>query len=167
MKSITITMPTSHPFLLLQLLPPRLQQTLLDPHLKKFSASGIKRIAAKEYSEMSWWNISVSPQPLRTGTPVIPSNGGEPDALHFHVSIYLLAIFCASQVGFYCESSLPIADLIFKGSAVAVERVFSSGRDTISLRRASLKADTIRTLMLVKARLRLARAAVNEVLGDE
>ena len=43
------------------------------------------------------------------------------------------------------------------GSAVAVERVFSGGRDTIGLRRASLKAETIETLMFVKARLRLAR----------
>jgi hypothetical protein len=45
------------------------------------------------------------------------------------------------------------------GSAVAVERVFSGGRDTISLRRASLIPDTIRVLMLVKQRLRLARIA--------
>jgi hypothetical protein len=48
------------------------------------------------------------------------------------------------------------------GSAVAVERVFSGGRDTISLRRASLHADTIRTLMFVKARLRVARAKLNK-----
>lgn len=43
------------------------------------------------------------------------------------------------------------------GSAVAVERVFSGGRDTISLRRASLKPDTIRVLMLVKQRIRMRR----------
>ena len=53
------------------------------------------------------------------------------------------------------------------GSAVAVERIFSGGRDTIGLRRASLKADTIRTLMFVKARLRMARVAIIEILGDE
>ncbi|KIJ41802.1 hypothetical protein M422DRAFT_171816, partial [Sphaerobolus stellatus SS14] len=53
------------------------------------------------------------------------------------------------------------------GSAVAVERIFSSGRDVISLRRASLKPDTIRTLMLVKQRLRLAWEAVKDVLGDD
>ncbi|KAJ6619367.1 ribonuclease H-like domain-containing protein [Mycena sp. CBHHK59/15] len=41
------------------------------------------------------------------------------------------------------------------GSAVAVERVFSGGRDTISLRRAQLKPETIRTLMLLKHHLRL------------
>lgn len=40
------------------------------------------------------------------------------------------------------------------GSAVAVERIFSGGRNTISLRRASLKPDTIRALMLIKQRLR-------------
>ncbi|KAF8808465.1 hypothetical protein BYT27DRAFT_7096564 [Phlegmacium glaucopus] len=43
------------------------------------------------------------------------------------------------------------------GSAVAVECIFSGGHDTISLRRASLVPDTIRVLMLVKQRLRLAR----------
>ncbi len=43
------------------------------------------------------------------------------------------------------------------GSAVAVERVFSGGRDTISLRRASLKPDTIRVLMLVKQCIRMRR----------
>ncbi|KAK0246132.1 ribonuclease H-like domain-containing protein [Armillaria nabsnona] len=41
-------------------------------------------------------------------------------------------------------------------SAVAVEHVFSGSRDTISLRQSRLKPDTIRTLMLVKHRLRLA-----------
>ncbi|KIM78646.1 hypothetical protein PILCRDRAFT_55234, partial [Piloderma croceum F 1598] len=49
------------------------------------------------------------------------------------------------------------------GSAVAVERIFSGGRDTISLRRASLQPETIRTLMLVKQRLRLARSAIQEI----
>jgi hypothetical protein len=34
------------------------------------------------------------------------------------------------------------------GSAVAVECVFSRGRDTISLRQASLAAETIRALMV-------------------
>ena len=48
------------------------------------------------------------------------------------------------------------------GSAVAVERIFSGGRDTISLRRASLKPDTIRVLMLVKQRLRLARVMLQK-----
>jgi hypothetical protein len=43
------------------------------------------------------------------------------------------------------------------GSAVSVERVFSGGRDTIALRRASLNADTIRDLMLVKYNLRRQR----------
>ena len=43
------------------------------------------------------------------------------------------------------------------GSAVAVERIFSGGRDTISLRRASLKPDTIRFLMLVKQHIRMRR----------
>jgi hypothetical protein len=49
---------------------------------------------------------------------------------------------------------------------VAVERIFSGGRDTISFQRASLNPDTIRTLMLVKQRLRLARTAIRDILGD-
>ncbi|THU79172.1 hypothetical protein K435DRAFT_855863 [Dendrothele bispora CBS 962.96] len=44
---------------------------------------------------------------------------------------------------------------------------FSGGRDTVSLRRASLKAETIQALMVVKAELRMARIAIIEILGDE
>ena len=49
-------------------------------------------------------------------------------------------------------------NIIVLGSAVAVERIFSGGRDTISLRRASLRPETIKVLMLVKKKLHLARA---------
>lgn len=47
--------------------------------------------------------------------------------------------------------------LSIPGSAVAVERVFSGGRDTLGIRRANLAADTIRMLMITKQALRLAR----------
>ncbi|KAJ7327895.1 hypothetical protein DFH08DRAFT_614872, partial [Mycena albidolilacea] len=50
---------------------------------------------------------------------------------------------------FFC-SSLREALIIFIGSAVVVERIFSGGHDTISLQCASLKPDMIRTLMIVK-----------------
>ncbi|KAF8218656.1 hypothetical protein L208DRAFT_1419677 [Tricholoma matsutake] len=50
------------------------------------------------------------------------------------------------------------------GSAVTIERIFSGGRDTILLRHASLQPETIRTLMLVKQRLRLSCVAVDKVL---
>jgi hypothetical protein len=50
------------------------------------------------------------------------------------------------------------------GSAVAVERIFSGGQDTISLRRASLQPETIRMLMVLKQRLRLARAAISKAV---
>jgi hypothetical protein len=63
--------------------------------------------------------------------------------------------------------TLDLYVLFYLGSAVAVERIFSGGRDIISLRCASLKPETICTLMLVKARLRLAHTAVIELLGDE
>ncbi|KAJ7939873.1 hypothetical protein B0H13DRAFT_2299917 [Mycena leptocephala] len=52
------------------------------------------------------------------------------------------------------------------GSAVAVERVFSGGRDTIALRRASLQPSTIRTLMVLRTQLRVARKEVLDVLDE-
>ncbi|KAJ7304771.1 hypothetical protein DFH08DRAFT_825335 [Mycena albidolilacea] len=52
-------------------------------------------------------------------------------------------------------------------SAVAVGRIFSGGRDTIFLRRASLKAKTISTLMFVKNQLRMQRNTLNVELGEE
>lgn len=51
------------------------------------------------------------------------------------------------------------------GCAVAVERIFSSGRDTISLRRSSLKPETIRSLMLLKQKLLSARSRLQEALA--
>lgn len=51
------------------------------------------------------------------------------------------------------------------GSAVAVERIFSGGRDTISLRRASLNSETIQTLMITKHQLWLARRHIDNKLG--
>jgi hypothetical protein len=53
----------------------------------------------------------------------------------------------------------------YAGSVVAVERIFSRGRDTISLRRARLNPETIRTLMLVKQQLFLACTAVHDNLN--
>lgn len=50
-----------------------------------------------------------------------------------------------------------IADV---GCAVAVERIFSGGRDTISIRRANLKPETIRLLMVTKQRLHMARDVI-------
>lgn len=70
---------------------------------------------------------------------------------------------CAFQVSTLSQT-LICWPHIFSGSAVAVERIFSGGRDTIGIRRASLKAETIQTLMFVKARLRLEREARK---GDE
>jgi hypothetical protein len=52
-------------------------------------------------------------------------------------------------------------------SVVAVERVFSGGRDTISLRCASLKAETIRVLMLVKKKLHLGHGHANKALKSQ
>jgi hypothetical protein len=48
--------------------------------------------------------------------------------------------------------------LHLKGSSVGVERTFSGGRDLISIRRHTLKGDTIRKLMISKAWLRRRQA---------
>jgi len=63
----------------------------------------------------------------------------------------------------YLSTAFLIVKLIYHlslGSAVAVERIFSGGRDTISLRRASLKPETIRILMLVKRKLIISREKI-------
>ena len=53
------------------------------------------------------------------------------------------------------------------GSAVAAERIFLGSRytSTVSLHHATLHADTIRILILVKKRLHLAHAKANAALG--
>ena len=56
--------------------------------------------------------------------------------------------------------------ILLPGSAVAVEHIFSGGCNTIFLCRASLSAETIWTLILVKQRLHLARTAIEEILGN-
>ena len=53
--------------------------------------------------------------------------------------------------------------LVMLGSAVAVEHIFSGGRDTISLRRAGLCPSTIWTLMILKHHLRLKRKLMDGV----
>ena len=56
--------------------------------------------------------------------------------------------------------------ILLPGSPVAVEHIFSGGCNTIFLCRASLSAETIWTLILVKQRLHLARTAIEEILGN-
>ena len=68
--------------------------------------------------------------------------------------------------GVFLLFALKYSSDVSKGSTVAVEHIFSGARDTISLRRASLKPETILTLMLVKQRLRLARGAIRDIIGD-
>ena len=44
------------------------------------------------------------------------------------------------------------------GSSVSVERCFNAGCDIISLRRASLKAETIRNLLTAQSAIKLEKA---------
>ena len=78
-------------------------------------------------------------------------------------SLYLLATDVLSIPGkiyifFVLSDHWALAHwVIFLGSAVAVERIFSGGRDTVSLRRPSLHSDTIRILMISKHCHHMAR----------
>jgi len=100
---------------------------------------------------------------LKISMLVIRFTGGSADALNSQTSFAWLTISYVSPVS--CQSHSTSTFLIISpGSAVAVERIFSGGRDTISLRRASLHADTICVLMLVKKWLHLARAQANIAL---
>lgn len=56
-----------------------------------------------------------------------------------------------------------VADIL--GCAVAVERVFSGGRDTISIRRNSLNPSTISMLMTLKAALQLAQKSPSQSIS--
>ena len=84
--------------------------------------------------------------------------------LNSHSSTALFVTSSQFQVSIsICQPLFISIKLIYRlslGSAVAVERIFSGGRDTISLRRASLKPETIRILMLVKRKLIIAREKI-------
>jgi hypothetical protein len=54
---------------------------------------------------------------------------------------------------------------VILGSVIAIKQIFSGGRDTISLCIASLKPDTICTLMFVKQHLCLACKAIQNIVG--
>ncbi|KAJ7683190.1 hypothetical protein B0H17DRAFT_1228373 [Mycena rosella] len=82
----------------------------------------------------------------RTSRPAILFNDGSPEKPNFPASFVLCATFNHPWLCRCCGTH------------------FSGGSDTISLRRASLNSDTIRTLMMVKQRLHLARNAVKEIL---
>lgn len=104
----------------------------------------------------------------RVSRPVILFDAGVVEVLDFPSSRNSLAIFSQCQV---LMISLTISLTVFLtsaslGSAVAVEHIFSGGHNTISLQRASLKPETIRILMLVKQKLRLACNAAQQALGD-
>jgi hypothetical protein len=84
--------------------------------------------------------------------------------LSSQIYIVSFVIFSQSQV---CNSYIALCTYLnycLKGSAVAVEHIFSGGRDTISLCRASLKPETIRVLMLVKKKLHLEREKSKVIL---
>ena len=99
---------------------------------------------------------------LKASTHAIRFTGGSGDELSSQIYSAWLVIYCVFLVS--SQSYIGHIFNISPGSAVAVERIFSGGRDTISLQRASLHADTIRILMLVKKQLHLARAQANASL---
>ena len=131
-----------HPFLLLHC-------HQLQNHLKKFSLSDSN---AGTLLPMNWLNFGTYHRKILT--LAIPFNGGMAVVLNSHSSTALFMIFSQSQV--IISSTSFLTKLIYhlsSGSVVAVEQIFSGGWDTISLRCASLKPETIRILMLVKRKL--------------
>jgi hypothetical protein len=116
-------------------------------------------IAEKRITLRTSWK-SISNSLRKTSIIVTQSSGGSADKVNFRASFSWRVTFYAYLVSIlaHFHQILSVSELSITGSAVAVERIFSGGRDTISLRRARLQADTIRTLMLVKKRLHLARA---------
>jgi hypothetical protein len=105
---------------------------------------------------------SISNSPGKISKVANLFNGGWADVHNSQTSIGLSMIYFLSQVRISSPVQWSYLKLIYHniGYAVAVERIFSGGRDTISLRHASLVPNTIWVLMLVKQHLRLARIAL-------
>ena len=102
---------------------------------------------------------------LKISTPVIQFSGGWVKELNSRGSLALHMIFYVFLVSDSTAFTMPKMLSLYPGSAVAVERIFLGGQDTISLYHASLQADTICILMLVKKQLHLAHAKANVALG--
>ena len=100
---------------------------------------------------------SISNVLLKILTCVIQSDDGLVGKPSFPIYIVSLAMFCLFLVSeLLNHHQFPDHNSDVVGSIVAVECVFSGGQDTISLHRASLNANTIRILMLVKSQAHLA-----------
>ena len=129
--------------------------------LRKILLPGL--IASRAPPLMNFWNSGLCLR--KTSKLVIHFIGGMAAVLSFRIYIISFVTYFQSQVCYYYFMRyFSYYTYGLKGSAVAVERIFSGGRDTISLRRASLKPDTIRVLMLVKKKLHLEREKSKNVL---
>ena len=137
------------------------------PHIQTYSLLKKALLAASSTSAplpMNSRSFGIFLQ--KTSKLVIPLNGGLEDVRDFPISTASLVISFPFQVNFHLLFLSLAIDIFFQtGSAVAVERIFSGGRDTISLRRASLKPQTIRILMIVKRKLVLAREKIKKSLN--
>ena len=100
---------------------------------------------------------NISSSPWKTSRPVTQFAGGSVDKLSSQIYFAWLATSYISLVSYRSLICVTFSNT-FLDSAVSVERIFSAGRDTKSLRCASLHADTIHILMLIKKQLHLARA---------
>ena len=110
---------------------------------------------------MSWKSILNSL--WKTSILVIQFSGGSADKVNFCTSFSWPTTFCAYLVSILAYFHQIVSELSITGSAVAVERIFLGGQDTISLRRARLQANTFCTLMPFKKRLHLIRAKAASV----
>ena len=120
-------------------------------------------IAGKR-SHLSMSSKNISNFLLKISMCAIQFTGGWVDELSSQTCFALLVIFYVYLVSHSRYLQIFNTSSSHLCSAVAVKQVFSGGRDTISLRRASLNADTIHILMLVKKRLHLACAKATAAL---
>jgi hypothetical protein len=151
-----------HPFFLTRLQQPQALHAKPQDRLKKISL--LASTSGNAYLPMNYWSFGVFLK--KTSTHVIHFSGGMGDVPSSQISLALHAISSPFQVEVLSLSQfIFIINVLFvTGSAVAVERIFSGGRDTISLRRASLKPETIRMLMIVKRKLIHAREKIKSKL---
>jgi hypothetical protein len=121
-------------------------------HLRSLSQLGI---AEKKSTLPTNWKSILNYQ-QKISNLATQFSGGLADEVNFCASFSWRATFYVFLVSNFNSHNSNL-NWSVTGSAVAVERIFSGGRDTISLQRASLQADIIRILMLVKKHLHLVR----------
>ena len=160
---ISIMLNTMHPTPLRLEMP---HQSLLPAHRVHPASSPLLIDTAKAVPRLSRMSSRSSCVCYpKGGTHAILCNGGHHELPSSQIFLASHGIFSAFLVSTAVLSGHPKPYILDLGSSVSVERIFSGGRDTISLQRASLSAETIKVLMLLKNRLLVARNTLSALLA--